>query len=87
MPIDPCNSSAWTGAPLADCGRGSLRGEFPRTNARCVSETQDVKSTITAEAWTAGGEESPVADNSTEEGRQKNRRISLRVIEKAGSAA
>ena len=33
------------------------------------------------------GEESPVADNSTEEGRQKNRRISLRVIEKAGSAA
>jgi outer membrane protein OmpA-like peptidoglycan-associated protein len=33
------------------------------------------------------GDESPVADNSTEEGRQKNRRISLRVIEKAGSAA
>jgi len=33
------------------------------------------------------GEESPVADNSTEEGRQKNRRISLRVIEKPGSAA
>jgi len=33
------------------------------------------------------GQEAPVADNSTEEGRQKNRRISLRVIEKAGSAA
>ena len=33
------------------------------------------------------GQEDPVADNSTEEGRQKNRRISLRVIEKLGSAA
>jgi len=33
------------------------------------------------------GQEAPVADNSTEEGRQKNRRISLRVIEKPGSAA
>src|SRR5215831_14393312 len=33
------------------------------------------------------GDENPVADNSTEEGRQRNRRISLRVIEKAGSAA
>src|SRR5215469_955993 len=33
------------------------------------------------------GDENPVADNSTEEGRQKNRRISLRVIEKPGSAA
>jgi outer membrane protein OmpA-like peptidoglycan-associated protein len=33
------------------------------------------------------GQEDPVADNSTEEGRQKNRRISLRVIEKPGSAA
>jgi OmpA-OmpF porin, OOP family len=33
------------------------------------------------------GDENPVADNSTEQGRQKNRRISLRVIEKPGSAA
>ena len=33
------------------------------------------------------GQEDPVADNATEEGRQKNRRISLRVIEKPGSAA
>ena len=33
------------------------------------------------------GDENPVADNSTEDGRQKNRRISLRVIEKPGSAA
>ena len=28
------------------------------------------------------GEEHPVADNATEEGRQKNRRISLHVTEK-----
>jgi outer membrane protein OmpA-like peptidoglycan-associated protein len=33
------------------------------------------------------GDENPVADNSTEQGRQRNRRISLRVIEKPGSAA
>jgi outer membrane protein OmpA-like peptidoglycan-associated protein len=33
------------------------------------------------------GQEDAVADNSTEEGRQKNRRISLRVTEKPGSAA
>ena len=33
------------------------------------------------------GQDDAVADNSTEEGRQKNRRISLRVIEKPGSAA
>jgi outer membrane protein OmpA-like peptidoglycan-associated protein len=33
------------------------------------------------------GQDNAVADNSTEEGRQKNRRISLRVTEKAGSAA
>jgi len=33
------------------------------------------------------GDENPIADNSTEEGRQKNRRISLRVIAKPGSAA
>jgi outer membrane protein OmpA-like peptidoglycan-associated protein len=33
------------------------------------------------------GQEDAIADNSTDEGRQKNRRISLRVIEKPGSAA
>ena len=33
------------------------------------------------------GQEDAVADNSTEEGRQKNRRISLRVTEKPGSTA
>jgi len=33
------------------------------------------------------GQEDAVADNSTEEGRQKNRRISLRVTDKPGSAA
>jgi outer membrane protein OmpA-like peptidoglycan-associated protein len=33
------------------------------------------------------GEDNPIADNSTEEGRQKNRRISLRVVGKPGSAA
>jgi OmpA-OmpF porin, OOP family len=33
------------------------------------------------------GEENPLADNSTDAGRQKNRRISLRVMEKPGSAA
>jgi len=32
------------------------------------------------------GQENAIADNSTEEGRQKNRRISLRVIAKPGSA-
>ena len=32
------------------------------------------------------GQENPIADNSTEEGRQQNRRISLRVTEKPGSA-
>jgi outer membrane protein OmpA-like peptidoglycan-associated protein len=33
------------------------------------------------------GAEDPIADNSTEEGRQKNRRISLRVTDKQASAA
>jgi OmpA-OmpF porin, OOP family len=33
------------------------------------------------------GQENPVADNSTEEGRQRNRRISVRVTEKPRSAA
>ena len=33
------------------------------------------------------GDADPIADNSTEEGRQKNRRISLRVTDKQGSAA
>ncbi len=32
------------------------------------------------------GAENPIADNSTEEGRQKNRRISLRVTEKQSTA-
>lgn len=32
------------------------------------------------------GQDNPVADNSTDEGRQKNRRISLRVTDKPGSA-
>jgi len=38
---------------------------------------------ITAKGY---GEENPIADNSTEEGRQKNRRISLRVTEKQNTA-
>jgi len=38
---------------------------------------------ITAKGY---GEESPIADNATEEGRQKNRRISLRVTEKQNTA-
>jgi outer membrane protein OmpA-like peptidoglycan-associated protein len=33
------------------------------------------------------GQDDAIADNSTEQGRQKNRRISLRVIEKPGAAA
>jgi outer membrane protein OmpA-like peptidoglycan-associated protein len=33
------------------------------------------------------GAEDPIADNSTEEGRQKNRRISLRVTDKQASTA
>jgi flagellar motor protein MotB len=33
------------------------------------------------------GEEKPVADNATREGRQKNRRISLKVTEKPGPVA
>jgi outer membrane protein OmpA-like peptidoglycan-associated protein len=33
------------------------------------------------------GDANPIADNSTDEGRQKNRRISLRVTDKPGSAA
>jgi len=33
------------------------------------------------------GAEDPIADNSTEEGRQKNRRISLRVTDKQASSA
>jgi outer membrane protein OmpA-like peptidoglycan-associated protein len=33
------------------------------------------------------GDENPIADNSSDEGRQKNRRISLSVVEKPGSAA
>src|SRR6516162_1175664 len=40
-------------------------------------------SRITAKGY---GQDNPVADNSTEDGRQKNRRISLRVTDKAGSA-
>jgi len=40
-------------------------------------------SRISAEGY---GAQNPIADNFTEEGRQKNRRISLRVTEKQSTA-
>jgi outer membrane protein OmpA-like peptidoglycan-associated protein len=40
-------------------------------------------SRVSAEGY---GAENPIADNSTAEGRQKNRRISLRVTEKQNTA-
>jgi outer membrane protein OmpA-like peptidoglycan-associated protein len=40
-------------------------------------------SRVTAKGY---GQDNPIADNSTEEGRQKNRRISLRVMEKPSAA-
>jgi outer membrane protein OmpA-like peptidoglycan-associated protein len=70
-----------TGDPAANLQLSQQRAD--NVMAELVRQGVD-PSRISATGY---GQENPIADNSTEEGRQKNRRISLRVTEKPGSTA
>jgi outer membrane protein OmpA-like peptidoglycan-associated protein len=64
------------GDPAANLALSRKRAEY--TRAELVKLGVDAKR-LEAEGY---GDKHPVADNSTEEGRQKNRRIYLRVTAK-----
>ena len=64
---------------------GSSRANMRLSQNRADAVTRELTSMGIAQNRLEGegyGEQHPIADNSTEEGRAKNRRISMRVLQK-----